>query len=133
MNKQIEEMAKVLTEYENCGNCENCKFHGICDEERKATNLYNAGYRKIPTNDWLTKGISEEQLEQEKQEALDEFAKRNGYCKVSEIFEEIERLLDNHHSACHPIGAIEAYTYYEGGLGDAIAELKKKYESEGVY
>ena len=49
-----------------------------------------------------------------------------------EIFEEIERLLDNHHSACHPIGAIEAYTYYEGGLGDAIADLKKKYESEGA-
>lgn len=49
-----------------------------------------------------------------------------------EIFEEIERLLDKHHSACHPIGAIEAYTYYEGGLCDAIADLKKKYESEGA-
>ena len=51
---------------------------------------------------------------------------------VARIFEEIERLLDNHHSACHPVGAIEAYTYYEGGLGDAIADLKKKYESEGA-
>lgn len=59
---------------------------------------------------------------------------QDGYRKASEvareIFEEIERLLDNHHSACHPIGAIEAYVYYEGGLGDEIAELKKKYESE---
>lgn len=59
-----------------------------------------------------------------------------GYRKASkvaeEIFAEIERLLDNHHSACLPVGEIEAYTYYEGGLGDAIAELKKKYaEDEG--
>ena len=44
-----------------------------------------------------------------------------------EIFAEIERLLDNYHSACLPAGEIYAYTYYEGGLGEAIAELKKKY------
>ena len=48
-----------------------------------------------------------------------------------EIFEEVEKLLDNHHSACLPVGEIEAYTYYEGGLGDAISELKKKY-TEGT-
>lgn len=58
-----------------------------------------------------------------------------GYRKASdvarEIFAEIDKILDNYHSACLPAGAIEAYTYYEGGLGDAIAELKKKYESEG--
>ena len=47
-----------------------------------------------------------------------------------EIFEEIEGMLDNYHSACLPVGAIEAYTYYEGGLGEAIAELKKKYTEE---
>ena len=52
---------------------------------------------------------------------------RKAYEVAREIFAEIERLLDNHHSACLPVGAIEAYTYYEGGLGDAIAELKKKY------
>ena len=44
-----------------------------------------------------------------------------------EIFAEIDRTLDNYHAACLPVGAIEAYTYYEGGLGEAIAELKKKY------
>ena len=44
-----------------------------------------------------------------------------------EIFEEIERTLDNYHSACCPIGEIETYSYYEGDLGEAIAELKKKY------
>lgn len=46
---------------------------------------------------------------------------------VKEIFEEIERTLDNYHSACCPIGEIETYSYYEGDLGEAIAELKKKY------
>lgn len=54
-----------------------------------------------------------------------------GYGKQSEvakeIFEEIERTLDNYHSACCPIGEIETYSYYEGDLGEAIAELKKKY------
>ena len=44
-----------------------------------------------------------------------------------EIFEEIERTLDNYYSACCPIGEIETYSYYEGDLGEAIAELKKKY------
>ena len=44
-----------------------------------------------------------------------------------EIFEEIKRTLDNYHSACCPIGEIETYSYYEGDLGEAIAELKKKY------
>lgn len=49
---------------------------------------------------------------------------------VKEIFEEIERTLDNYHSACCPIGEIETYSYYEGDLGEAIAELKKKYTGE---
>lgn len=57
-----------------------------------------------------------------------------GYGKQSEvakeIFEEIERTLDNYHSACCPIGEIETYSYYEGDLGEAIAELKKKYIRE---
>ena len=54
-----------------------------------------------------------------------------GYSKQSEIakeiFEEIKRTLDNYHSACCPIGEIKTYSYYEGDLGKAIAELKKKY------
>lgn len=50
---------------------------------------------------------------------------------AKKIFEEIERTLDNYHSACLPVGQIEAYTYYEGGLGEAVAELKKKYTEEG--
>jgi hypothetical protein len=50
--------------------------------------------------------------------------------EVAKIFEEIERLLDNYHSACLPVGAIEPYTYYEGDLGEAFADLKKKYTEE---
>ena len=59
-----------------------------------------------------------------------------GYRKASDIarkiFGEIERTLDNYHSACCPIGEIETYSYYEGGLEKAIAELKKKYIGEDI-
>ena len=49
-DKQIGEMAKILTEYEDCGDCNNCPYHECCGEERLATEIYNAGYRKIPDN-----------------------------------------------------------------------------------
>jgi hypothetical protein len=85
--KQIEEMARAM-----CGNrtpnisCaaddEPCGLQ--CVYAYCAKRLYEAGYRKIPTTDWLTKGISKEQLEREKQESLDKFAERNGYRKQSE-------------------------------------------------
>lgn len=52
---------------------------------------------------------------------------------AKEIFAEIERLLAMHFCSCLPKGATEHYDYYEGDLGEAIAELKKKYpESEGT-
>jgi hypothetical protein len=50
--KQISEIAKILTEYEDCGDCKNCYFHDSCEEERQATNLYNAGYRKQSEGEW---------------------------------------------------------------------------------
>lgn len=71
--KQIEEMERIIQK---------------CDDEAMyasiADSLYDAGYRKILTTDWLTKGISEEQLEREKQEVLAELAEKNGYRKQSE-------------------------------------------------
>ena len=45
-DKQISEIAKILVEYEDCGDCQKCKYHNSCGEERIATNLYEAGYRK---------------------------------------------------------------------------------------
>ena len=106
-DKQIDEMVKVM-----CGNREAYKTCKSC----KLANVNAIAYCRI--------------------EHYAECLAKEGYRKASdvarEIFEEIEHLLDNYHSACHPIGAIEAYTYYEGGLGDAIADLKKKYESEGA-
>jgi rubrerythrin len=72
--KQIEEMGDIIR----------MERHGITDSDEIAEMIYNAGYRKVVTSDWLTKGISEEQLEREKQEALDEFAERLGYRKQSE-------------------------------------------------
>ena len=44
--EQIDEMVKIITGYEDCGDCKNCNFHGCCIEERIAINLYIAGYRK---------------------------------------------------------------------------------------
>ena len=75
--KQIEEMAKVID-----------KSHWKLEQDftgchinssEIAEVLYNAGYRKIQTTDWLTKGISKEQLEREREESLKEFFERN--CK----------------------------------------------------
>ena len=45
-DKHISEIAKILVEYEDCGDCQKCKYHNSCGEERIATNLYNADYRK---------------------------------------------------------------------------------------
>lgn len=46
--KQIEEMAKVISV--NCGECYTCKYRGAinCVDFLSAEELYNAGYRKIP-------------------------------------------------------------------------------------
>lgn len=61
--QQIKEMAKVVAEVQYLG--------GL--EEKVASLLYERGCRKIRTTNWLTKGIPEDQLEREKQKALDEF------------------------------------------------------------
>lgn len=47
MDKQIEEMAKVIGV--NCGECYTCKHRGAinCVDFLSAEELYNAGYRKI--------------------------------------------------------------------------------------
>ena len=52
-NKQISEIAKILTEYEDCGDCKNCNYHDVCGEKRQAINLYNAGYRKQSEGEWI--------------------------------------------------------------------------------
>ena len=79
--KQIEEMAREICQLER--DCNECWHNGVCQAKKYAKRAINAGYRKVVTSDWLTKGISEEQLEREKQEALDEFAEKLGYRKQS--------------------------------------------------
>ena len=119
MNKQIEEIDHIESVLWEANHKKS-----VLDYRWLAQAIYNAGYRKIPTNDWLTKGISEEQLEREKQEALDEFAERNGYCKASEIFEATEKLFRQRFSD-------EVDGEYRINAQE-FAELKKKYESEGA-
>lgn len=59
-------------------------------------------------------------------EAMYNAGYRKAYEVAREIFAEIERLLDNHHSACLPVGAIEAYTYYEGGSWRCYCRTQKE-------
>ena len=103
MNKQIEEMAKVI-----CFDCENrscavCKDHDYCRSYSVASNLYNAGYRKIAD-------------------------------VTGEIFAEIAKCLHivnfpfiNSEGCLTPIHAPYLAIY-----PNDLAELKKKYESEGI-
>lgn len=44
--KQISDIAKIISQYEDCGDCKNCNFHNACLTELHATNIYKAGYRK---------------------------------------------------------------------------------------
>lgn len=52
----------------------------------------------------------------------------NGYCKASEVFEEIETILDRHSISYLKVGKICGEHYYDGVMQFDIAELKKKYE-----
>lgn len=46
-DKQISEVAKLITDYIDCGDCKNCLFHGICYEEEAAKRMVLAGYHKV--------------------------------------------------------------------------------------
>jgi hypothetical protein len=109
MNKQLEEMAKDI---EFCdrnlvANCHNVK----CKECR---------YFYSKEDCYMLR--------------LSEMLIAKGYRKAStvarEIFEEIERLLDTYSASHHSIGEVCGESYFERGLEEAIAEIKKKYESE---
>lgn len=89
----VEEMAHDMCEYYYEGTCyqdkKPCDLR--CESMTDAQYLYAKGYRKVSqegaecptchgtgrigTTDWLTKGISKEQLAKEKAEAITEFAK----------------------------------------------------------
>lgn len=43
--KRISDIAKIISQYEDCGDCPRCKFHGCCSSELHATNIYDEGYR----------------------------------------------------------------------------------------
>ena len=61
-------------------------------------------------------------------EALKQRAVEKAKAEVArEIFEEIERALDNYHYSNLLVGEIYPISYYDAELEDAIAELKKKY------
>lgn len=115
MNREIEEMARVLNEccnvYDEQGNhirnkCYECECwsddnHCCCSyNSKEAEALYNAGYRKASD-------------------------------VARDIFGDIERLLDTYSSAQCYQGEVFVQKSFDYELEEAIAELRKKYESEG--
>jgi hypothetical protein len=63
-------------------------------------------------------------------EWLYELGYRKSTDVAREIFEEIELLLDTYSASHHSIGEVCGESYFERGLEDAIAELKKKHGCE---
>lgn len=111
--KQIEEMAKCCTYYHNGECCADatriCDCDLMCEMFGVFSNLENAGYRKIPTTDWLTKGVPQEQLEREADEAIKEIFERNcekyGYRKQS-VGENISQMHPSDEFICEKCGLI---------------------------
>ena len=60
--KQIEEMAKVMCGYYGTEKCYECRYCCDCHIKQEATRLYNAGYRKQRTAEWVTTAETEDGL-----------------------------------------------------------------------
>ena len=120
-DKQIEEMAKVLcVDYPNCVQCICKSIESIgdgCTTKFDCEKLYNAGYRK--TSD-VAREVFEE-IEKEIKLALDSNyeAKQEHYDNHYRISTEFIGMV------CGKIDALR-------GMQDFLADLKKKYESEGA-
>ena len=77
MSKEIIEKMAKDTGCPSRQPCEECLLLNECDRLLFAERLYNKNYREIQTTNWLTKGISDEQLKKERDEALKEFFERH--------------------------------------------------------
>ena len=137
----VEEMANDICGIECHGmKCKDCDMG--CEYRMLAEALYNAGYRKIPTNDWLTRGISEEQLAKEKAEAVAEHEaqlKRNVESAICAAIEKdfllaIKRLKN---AKLNLIGDMRIYadgklSAYESILSTLPHIIERYKESEGA-
>ena len=105
MNNQIEEIVALMCgERKSCKACKsgNPNANAYCRIEHYAEALYNAGYRK-------TEDVARE------------------------IFEEIEKLLKNQEAVTENARVKEVADWiFHDYLPRKLAELKKKYESEGA-
>lgn len=57
-NKQIEEMALVMCGRESCMTCTHFVNATKCAAIVSAKKLYNAGYRKVESGEWISHGIN---------------------------------------------------------------------------
>lgn len=51
LEKQISDMARIISPKEDCGDCQNCRYLGCCSAELAAANLYHAGYKR---SEWIS-------------------------------------------------------------------------------
>ena len=104
------------------------------DDEATAQKMFDKGYRKIRTTDWLTRGISKEQLEKEKDESLKEFFERNckkyDYRKQSDVAREIFGEIEDRMSCFEDDD--DGYLLKKCEFEFFMRELKKKYTEEPV-
>ena len=95
--EMIEEMAKVNHEKCSfCDTCDNCKYqwHEDCEKIKYATNIYNAGYRKLPKDSVV---LSREEYGSKLQDAYYngvEFGKKWSSKEAAEkIYKKVRKLL----------------------------------------
>lgn len=119
MNKQIEEMADILCDAKD----HDCKGGNDCLCVKQAEALYNAGYRKASTVAMEIFAEIEKEFEP----------------TVSALFYISETLVDVSKSHIDEKDALNKIREYLSGtvcskyrLRKMLAELKKKYESEGA-
>lgn len=144
-DKQIEEIKAIILE--DCGgDCENCEFHNkaVCYDNFIANRLYNAGYRKASEVIEevflaLDKRTKDEGLVFIKKSDIGNAIKKKKVEIAREIFEEIEsKIATLEYKAKTPRKTVKVeelkaqvnWVLHEV-VPNTIAELQKKYESEG--
>jgi Zn-finger nucleic acid-binding protein len=92
----------------------------------------------IGTTDWLTRGVDKEKIAKEREEALAEYEAQKKRDAAREIFEEIESKIAENDAVFERCASRLVSSDYANGRSEVVgeilhflAELKKKYESEG--
>ena len=92
--------------------------------------LYNAGWRKIRTTNWLTRGMSQEEIERKKREAVEEFEKQIDNQRRADV---ARAIISDLREALKPLTADRLYDYPRSSyhrLSEIVKELEAKYVAD---